>query len=132
MVFVDQFPQPPTALAAAEAVEPELETMGRPRRPFRVHQQFGAPPPPKEREDLANVDTATAAAAAAAATTAAAKPPRKALMAPPASAAEVAQYERHWAFLLQAELSKSMGDVQVGVRLPPRAWMMPHRTHASG
>ena len=50
MVFVDQFPQPPTALAAVEAVEPELETMGRPRRPFRVHQQFGAPPPPKERE----------------------------------------------------------------------------------
>jgi len=34
-------------------------------------------------------------------------------MAPAPTADEVAQYEQHWTFLLQAELSKSMSDVQV-------------------
>jgi len=71
----------------------------------------------KAREDSANLGTGKAATAPAAVAetvaAGAAKPPHEALLAPPASAAEVAQYERHWAFLLQAELSKSMGDVQV-------------------
>jgi len=35
------------------------------------------------------------------------------LAVPAASAADAAQYEQHWTFLLQAELSKSMSDVQV-------------------